>query len=164
MVHLEKILTIEPLRARLDGLRNDGRSIVFANGCFDILHGGHISYLEGAAGEGDVLVVGLNSDRSIRVIKGENRPIVHERDRAEIIAAMEMVDFVILFDEPNCENLLEQLRPDVHAKGTDYSQETVPERETALRLGIRIAITGNAKENATRGIIERIQQGMAQQQ
>lgn len=153
---MNKLKSRDELKTIVDRLKQDNKSIVFANGCFDILHGGHISYLESSAAEGDVLVVGVNSDVSMKLIKGENRPIIPEGERAEILTAMEMVDYVVLFDEEKCESLLEDLHPDVHAKGTDYTTENVPEREVALKLGIRIAITGAPKENATRGIIKKV--------
>ncbi len=130
-----------------------GRHVVFANGCFDVLHGGHISYLEGARAAGDLLIVGLNSDASVRGLKGEGRPIIPETERAEVLAAMEAVDAVIIFDEPTVTPLLETLRPHVHSKGTDYTVDTVPERETAIRLGIETHIAGEPKQNDSRRII-----------
>ena len=129
---------------------------MFANGCFDTLHVGHIRYLEGARQEGDILVVGLNSDSSASELKGPGRPILDENARAQLVAALRAVDYVVLFSEPNVESLLEALRPDVHAKGTDYTAETVPERETAARLGIRVAIVGDPKEHSTRDLLESI--------
>lgn len=151
-----KILSRERLLEFAEAARSRGLSVVLANGCFDLLHGGHLSYLEAAAGEGDILIVGVNSDRSEREIKGPDRPIIPEDERAELIAGMGMVDAVVLFDEPTCERLLRELRPDVHAKGTDYTAETVPEREIAKELGIRVAIAGAPKENASKDIIATI--------
>ena len=136
--------------------RRENKRLVLANGCFDLIHGGHVSYLEAARALGDALIVGINSDRSEREIKGPRRPILPEAERAELVAAMEAVDAVVIFDEPTCERLLRQLRPDVHAKGTDYTAETVPEREVALELGIEIAIAGAPKENASKSIIAAI--------
>jgi D-glycero-beta-D-manno-heptose 1-phosphate adenylyltransferase len=136
--------------------RADGKSLVLANGCFDLLHGGHVSYLEAAANEGDLLIVGVNSDRSERELKGPGRPIIPEAERAELVAGMGAVDAVVLFDEPTCERLLRELRPDVHAKGTDYTADSVPEREIARELGIRVAITGDPKENASKDIIRSV--------
>jgi rfaE bifunctional protein nucleotidyltransferase chain/domain len=127
--------------------------IVLANGCFDILHVGHTRYLSGARAEGDVLVVAINSDKSVRRLKGEGRPVLPENERAEIVAALESVDYVTIFDEPNVEPLLEALRPNVHAKGTDYTAENVPERAVAERLGIRVAIVGDAKNHSTRDLL-----------
>ena len=153
---LSKILSLASARAFADRLRSENKKLVLANGCFDLLHGGHISYLESARAEGDALLVGINSDASERQIKGPGRPIVPENERAELIAGMGAVDAVVIFDEPNCERLLRELRPAVHAKGTDYTTDSVPERATALELGIRIAITGNPKENNSKDIIATI--------
>lgn len=113
-------------------------------------------YLEGARREGDVLVVGVNSDASARPLKGPKRPVLPEMARAELVAALRAVDYVVIFSEPNVEALLAALRPDVHAKGTDYTAETVPERETAARLGVRVAIVGDPKEHSTRELLEKI--------
>ncbi len=149
----EKILSREALVASLATEREKGRRIVFANGCFDILHVGHVRYLAAARQEGDLLVVGVNSDASTRTLKGSGRPILAEMARAELVAALAAVDYVTIFDELNVEPLLTALRPDVHAKGTDYTTETVPEREVAARLGIRVAITGDPKKHSTRDLI-----------
>jgi rfaE bifunctional protein nucleotidyltransferase chain/domain len=130
--------------------------VVFANGCFDTLHVGHVRYLEGARREGDVLAVGVNSDASVCALKGAGRPILDDAARADLVAALRAVDYVALFSEPNVEALLEFVRPDVHAKGTDYSAETVPERATAARLGIRVAIVGDAKDHSTRDFLESV--------
>jgi rfaE bifunctional protein nucleotidyltransferase chain/domain len=147
-------------RPRLQQLLLDekqrGRKIVFANGCFDTLHVGHVRYLEGAKREGDLLVVGVNADSSVCNLKGPGRPILDENARAQLVAALRAVDYVLLFAEPNVESLLSDLRPDVHAKGTDYTTETVPEREVAARLGIRVAIVGDPKDHSTRGLLESI--------
>src|SRR5713226_7558557 len=151
-----KIVAREVLRQRLAEYKRHGLRIVFANGCFDTLHVGHIRYLEGARREGDILVVGVNADSSVCSLKGPGRPILDEQARAQLVAALRAVDYVVLFDEPNVEALLETLRPDVHAKGTDYTTETVPERATAERLGIRMAIVGDAKDHSTRGFLESV--------
>ncbi len=129
---------------------------MFANGCFDTLHVGHVRYLEGARREGDVLVVGVNDDASVRKLKGAGRPVLSESARADLVAALGVVDYVVLFHEPTVEPLLELLRPDVHAKGTDYSAETVPEREAAARLGIQVAIVGDPKDHSTRDFFETV--------
>jgi rfaE bifunctional protein nucleotidyltransferase chain/domain len=149
----EKILSREALAAELETAREKGRQIVFANGCFDILHVGHVRYLAAARQEGDLLAVGVNSDRSTQTLKGAGRPILPEMARAELVAALAAVDYVTIFDELNVEPLLTALRPHVHAKGTDYTAETVPERELAARLGIRVAITGDPKNHSTRDLI-----------
>lgn len=152
-----KILARDELTERLDTLRAAGKRIVLTNGCFDVLHVGHIRYLSGARGEGDVLVVAINSDSSERSLKGPGRPILPERARGELVAALADVDYVLIFDEPNVEPLLRQLRPHVHAKGTDYTAATVPEREVAAELGIRVAIAGDPKNHSTRDLIASIQ-------
>ncbi|MBN1518134.1 adenylyltransferase/cytidyltransferase family protein [Candidatus Sumerlaeota bacterium] len=156
MAHL-KIKSADEMRRIVEQLKAENKTVALANGCFDIIHGGHVSYLRGAAETGDTLIVALNSDVSVRGLKGEGRPILPEVERAEILAAFEMVDYVVLFDEPSVDALLEKLLPDVHAKGTDYTSDSVPERATNDRLGIRTAIVGAPKQNATRGIISRIQ-------
>lgn len=151
-----KIVTRECLHDRLAEHRSRAQHIVFANGCFDTLHVGHIRYLECARREGDILVVGVNSDSSVCALKGPGRPILDENARAVLVAALRAVDYVLLFSEPSVESLLEDLHPDVHAKGTDYTAETVPERATATRLGIRIAIVGDPKDHSTRDLFESV--------
>jgi rfaE bifunctional protein nucleotidyltransferase chain/domain len=154
-----KIVSRERLRELLAEHRSAGAKIVFANGCFDTLHVGHVRYLEGARREGDILVVGVNSDSSVCNLKGPGRPILPESARADLVAALRAVDYVVLFSEPNVEALLDFLRPDVHAKGTDYSVETVPERATAARLGIRVAIVGDPKDHSTRDFLDSVRKG-----
>jgi rfaE bifunctional protein nucleotidyltransferase chain/domain len=151
-----KIVSRERLRELVAEHKRQGQRVVLANGCFDTLHVGHIRYLEGARREGDILVVAVNSDSSVCALKGAGRPIFAESARADLVAALSAVDFVVLFSEPNVEALLETLRPDVHAKGTDYTTETVPERATAERLGIRVAIVGDAKDHSTREFLESV--------
>jgi D-glycero-beta-D-manno-heptose 1-phosphate adenylyltransferase len=153
-----KIVSREQLCELLQQHKRRGERIVFANGCFDALHVGHIRYLEGAHREGDVLVVAVNSDRGVRALKGPGRPILPESARTDLVAALRAVDYVILFSEPDVEPLLECLRPDVHAKGTDYTAETVPERATAARLGIRVAIVGDPKEHSSRELLRSVRQ------
>jgi rfaE bifunctional protein nucleotidyltransferase chain/domain len=149
-----KIVPREQLRDLLSERKRRGAKVVFANGCFDTLHVGHIRYLEGARREGDVLVVAVNSDSSVGRLKGPGRPILPEVARANLVAALRVVDYVVVFGEPNVEALLEFLRPDVHAKGTDYTADTVPERATAARLGIRVAIVGDPKDHSTREFLD----------
>jgi len=120
---------------------------------------GHVRYLEAARREGDVLVVGVNADASARELKGPGRPILHEQARAMLVAALRCVDYVVIFSERNVEGLLEELRPQVHAKGTDYTAETVPEKAVAERLGIRVAIVGDPKEHSTRALLETLRKG-----
>ena len=152
----EKILSLDALRRRLDEHRQRNQRIVLANGCFDLLHVGHIRYLEGARREGDVLVVGVNADSSVRQLKGPGRPILPEQARAELVAALAAVSYVVIFDQPDVGALLTALRPDVHAKGTDYTAETVPERDLAAQLGIRVAIVGDPKQHSTHQLIARV--------
>lgn len=153
-----KILSRADLQTRLARHRASGKQIVLANGCFDILHAGHVRYLQGARREGDVLVVAINSDASVCGLKGSGRPILSAQARAELVAALAAVDYVVVFDEPDVRALLRDLRPNVHAKGTDYNVDTVPEREEAARLGIRVAIVGDAKRHSTRDLVARIRQ------
>jgi rfaE bifunctional protein nucleotidyltransferase chain/domain len=153
-----KIVSRERLRELLAERKRNcgGARVVFANGCFDTLHVGHVRYLEGARREGDILVVAVNSDSSVCKLKGPGRPILQESARANLVAALRAVDYVILFSEPNVESLLESLRPDVHAKGTDYTAGTVPERATAARLGIKVAIVGDPKDHSTREFLDSV--------
>jgi rfaE bifunctional protein nucleotidyltransferase chain/domain len=144
------------LRDTLDRLREKGRTVVFSNGCFDLLHVGHIRYLRGAKALGDILVVALNSDASTRRLKGAGRPFMPQEERLEIIAALEMVDFVTLFDTDTVGPLLTLLRPQIHAKGTDYTEETVPERDIVKGYGGRVAIVGDHKDHASSELAARI--------
>lgn len=150
-----KILPAEELARRVEEHRQRGESVALANGCFDILHAGHVRYLAGARREADILVVAINSDESVRRLKGAGRPILPAADRAQLVAALGVVTYVTVFEQPDVVSLLNLLRPDVHCKGTDYTVETVPERETARQLGIRIAISGDAKEHSTRELLAR---------
>jgi D-glycero-beta-D-manno-heptose 1-phosphate adenylyltransferase len=136
--------------------RAAGRTIAFANGCFDLLHVGHVRYLAGAAAEGDRLVVAVNDDRSVERLKGRGRPILPASDRAELVAALRGVDYVVVFPDENVERLLLLLRPDVHCKGTDYTVDSVPERAVVAGYGGRTAIVGDAKQHATRDLLARI--------
>lgn len=151
-----KILHRQQLHDVLISRKKRGERVVFANGCFDTLHVGHVRYLEAARREGDLLVVGVNADSSVVKLKGPGRPILDENARAELVAALRSVDYVVLFAEPNVEALLEALQPNVHAKGTDYTAENVPERATTDRLGIRVAIVGDSKDHSTRELLEAI--------
>lgn len=153
-----KILPLKDVEHRLEEHRRNGKKIVLANGCFDVLHAGHVRYLQAARQEGDILVAAINSDSSTRKLKGAGRPVLREADRAELVAALGAVDYVVIFDEPDVRALVRELRPDVHAKGTDYTMESVPERDEAARLGVRVAIVGDAKEHSTRDLIKRIRQ------
>ena len=136
--------------------RGRGRRVVLANGCFDLLHVGHVRYLSAARGLGDALVVGLNSDASVRRLKGPGRPVMPADERAELIGALASVDLVVVFDEDSADTLIARLRPDVHAKGTDYTEASVPERAAVLAAGGRVAIAGDPKSHATRDLIAAI--------
>jgi rfaE bifunctional protein nucleotidyltransferase chain/domain len=151
-----KILPLEPLALKVAEHKDRGERVVLANGCFDVLHVGHVRYLQGARREGDVLVVAINSDQSVRSLKGKGRPVLPAEARARLVAGLAAVRYVVIFDEPDVTRLLSILRPDVHAKGTDYTTETVPERETARRLGVRIAIVGDPKQHSTRDLLARL--------
>ena len=151
-----KILTRPGLKELLAERRRRGEKIVLANGCFDTLHVGHIRYLEGARREADILVVAVNSDSSVRELKGPGRPILPETARAALVGALRSVDYVLLFSEPNVEALLQELRPDVHAKGTDYTADSVPERAISAQLGIRVAIVGDPKDHSTRKFLDSV--------
>ncbi|HEY7289981.1 MAG TPA: adenylyltransferase/cytidyltransferase family protein [Vicinamibacterales bacterium] len=136
--------------------RSAGLTIAFANGCFDLLHVGHIRYLQAAAAEADRLVVAINDDRSVAVLKGSGQPILAAADRAELVAALRGVDYVVIFGDATVERLLDRIRPDVHCKGTDYTEDTVPERNIVRAFGGRTAIVGDAKTHATRDLLARI--------
>jgi rfaE bifunctional protein nucleotidyltransferase chain/domain len=151
-----EVLDRDALVRRVNQLRAEGRTVAFANGCFDLLHVGHVRYLEAAAAEADVLVVAINDDRSVRGLKGDGRPILDAEHRAELVAALRAVDLVTIFPEPTVTPLLEALKPDVHCKGTDYTVDTVPERETVRAYGGRIAIVGDPKDHSTRDLLDRI--------
>ncbi len=153
---MKKLRTLSQLKRIVSDARKKGRIIVLANGGFDLVHAGHVRYLEAAKAEGDLLIVALNSDRSLRKLKGPGRPILPEAERAEIIAAFACVDCVTIFDEPNVERILKALKPDVHAKGSDYTKASVPERATVLAYGGRIAIAGGPKIRSASEVIPRI--------
>lgn len=153
---LKSLSELAPIVARL---KSRGRRVVLANGCFDLIHAGHVRYLEDARRRGDALVVAINSDASVRRLKGPGRPILPARERAEILAAFAAVDYVMVFGEPNVERVLRALKPHVHAKGSDYTKATVPERETVKAYGGAIAIAGGPKIRNTTDIIGRIAAG-----
>lgn len=151
-----QILTREELARRVTHDREAGLTVALANGCFDLLHVGHVRYLQAARREADRLVVAINDDSSVRDLKGPNRPILNAQDRAEIVAALRGVDYVLIFGEPTVTSLLELLKPDVHCKGTDYTTDSVPERDTVCAYGGRIAIVGDPKDHSTRDLLSRI--------
>ena len=156
VVAAARILERNRLIARVAIARKGGARVVFANGCFDLLHVGHVRYLEAAKGLGDLLVVGVNSDEQVRRLKGEGRPFVPERERAEVIASLRAVDYVTVFHEPTVTQLLLALRPDIHAKGTDYTEESVPERDIVRAYGGRVCIVGDPKDHSSTDIIKAV--------
>ncbi len=156
---MAEILTREVLADRVREARARGVRFAFANGAFDLLHVGHVRYLEAAAREADRLIVAINDDESVRASKGPDRPVMPAADRAELVAALRAVDFVVVFDEPTVAPLLELLRPDVHCKGTDYTVETVPERHTVHAYGGRIAIVGDPKDHSTTEVLGKVLKG-----
>ena len=156
-MHNDKtVLSREELSKRVAAAKAEGARIVFANGCFDVLHVGHVRYLAGAKELGDVLIVGINSDEQVALQKGAGRPVLPATERAEIVAALESVNYVTIFDEPTVEELLLALKPDVHAKGTDYTTDTVPERDVVRSYGGRVAIVGDPKDHSTSAIIAQL--------
>src|SRR6202049_1325687 len=148
-----KIVSRAKLKSLVAEHKKRGQKVVFANGCFDILHVGHVRYLEAARQHGDILIVAVNSDASLRSLKGPGRPILDEAARARLVAALRAVDYVVIFSEQTVVSLLRDLLPDVHAKGTDYSVDTVPERAIAKDLGIQVAIVGDPKNHSTRALL-----------
>ena len=152
----DKIGSVAEVAGRVAEARAAGKRIALANGCFDVLHVGHVRYLAGARAEADVLVVGVNGDASVRKLKGEGRPVLPEGDRAVLVAALRSVDHVVVFQEEDVRQLLLALRPDVHCKGTDYTPETVPERDVVRSYGGRVVIVGDPKDHDTRTILARL--------
>lgn len=149
----KKILDRTELIATVARYRSDGRRIVLANGCFDLLHVGHVRYLHGAKDLGGILVVGINSDKQVAMLKGVGRPVVPESERAEVISALECVDLVTIFDEPTVTELIYAIRPDIHTKGTDYTVDNVPEREIVREIGGIVAIVGDPKDHSSTELI-----------
>jgi D-glycero-beta-D-manno-heptose 1-phosphate adenylyltransferase len=151
-----KIKSIEELKVIASQIRATGGTVVFANGCFDLLHVGHIRYLQNARALGNSLILGINGDASVAALKGEGRPLQPASERAEILASLECVDYVLIFNAPTVDGILKELRPDYHVKGTDYNQGNVPERETVLAYGGQVAIVGDPKYHSTRDLIQTI--------
>ncbi len=157
MIMVQKIFSRDEIREQAAQWRDAGDRIILANGCFDILHVGHVRYLKAAKALGGRLIVALNSDESVRNLKGEGRPVTPENERAEILAALADVDAVVIFSEPDPQKLIEELRPDIQAKGTDYTVESVPERVTVEQYGGRVAIVGDPKDHSATEIIRAVQ-------
>jgi len=155
---LKKLLSISRLKKIIQEQKKKGKRVVLANGCFDLIHAGHIRYLREAKGQGDILVVALNSDSSVRKLKGEGRPILNQKERVEIVSSFSFVDHLTTFKEINVEKVLLALKPDIHAKGSDYTMDTVPEKETVKSYGGAVVIVGGAKINSTSEIIKRMLQ------
>lgn len=151
-----KIKTLAELKELSARSRASGCKVVFANGCFDLIHVGHVRYLQNARALGDVLILGLNSDKGVAALKGAGRPLQTQSERAEILASFECVDYVLLFDALTVDGILSELRPDIHVKGTDYTENNVPERETVRSYGGQVAIAGDPKEHSTRDLIQTI--------
>jgi rfaE bifunctional protein nucleotidyltransferase chain/domain len=156
-----KVVDDQTLVARVAADRAAGRTVAFANGCFDLLHVGHIRYLEGAKREGDRLIVAINDDESVRRLKGSDRPILPAVARAELVASLRAADYVVIFPDETVERLLRLVRPDVHCKGTDYTLDTVPERDVMKTIGGRIAIVGDPKDHSTKELLAKLAQGGA---
>jgi rfaE bifunctional protein nucleotidyltransferase chain/domain len=155
MLSKDKVLARDALLRRVEEWRRAGESIILTNGCFDVLHVGHVRYLRGAKALGGRVIVAVNADDSVRRLKGEGRPCMPAAERAEIVAALEAVDAVVIFPEPDVRALLRDLRPDIHAKGTDYTEQTVPERDVVHEYGGRVAIVGDAKDHSTSDMLRR---------
>jgi rfaE bifunctional protein nucleotidyltransferase chain/domain len=153
---LKKLYTLSQLTRIIQEHKKKGQKVVLANGCFDLIHIGHIRYLKESKKKGDILVLALNSDSSIRKLKGEGRPILNQEERADIASSFYFIDYITFFDEPNVEKVLLALKPDIHAKGSDYTEETVPEKETVKGYGGTIAITGGPKIKSTSQLIKEI--------
>lgn len=153
---MEKVLTLNKLTERLKTLRSRGKKVVFTNGCFDIIHAGHVRYLKKARSLGDILVVGLNSDTSIKGLKGESRPIVPQRERAEVLSALEAVDFIVLFSQPTPVRLIDAISPDVLAKGADWAASNIAGADIVRKRGGRVARISLVKGRSTTNIIKRI--------
>ena len=150
------VVSESELIARVAAARAEGRTVAFANGCFDMLHVGHVRYLQGAAAEADRLIVAINEDATVQKHKGAGRPIMPAEDRAEVVAAIRGVDWVVIFPDDTVSRLLTLLKPDVHCKGTDYTVDTVPERETVRAYGGRTAIVGDPKDHSTRELLKKL--------
>lgn len=150
-----KVVDREKLISEVERRRSAGEQIILSNGCFDLFHVGHIRYLAGAKALGGTLVVAINSDRQVRELKGSGRPFMPQNERAEIVAALECVDLVTIFDEPTVTETILAIRPDIHTKGTDYTVDSVPEREVVRSIGGRVAIVGDPKDHSSTEMIER---------
>ena len=152
------IVSLDELKLLTQSAREEGKTIVLTNGAFDLLHVGHVRYLQGAAEHGDLVVSAVNSDSSVREAKGPSRPMIPEAERAEMIAALAVVDWVVIFSDKTVEPIIEAIRPDVHAKGTDYTAESVPEAALVKKLGGRVEIVGDPKDHSTTQLCEQLKE------
>ncbi len=152
------IVSLDELKLLANSAREEGKTIVLTNGAFDLLHVGHVRYLQGAAEHGDLIVSAVNSDSSVREAKGPNRPMIPEAERAELVAALGVVDWVVIFSDKTVEPIIEAIRPDVHAKGTDYTAESVPEAALVKKLGGRVEIVGDPKDHSTTQLCEQLKE------
>ncbi len=159
MDKVDKVISLEKLKIIVASEKAEGKKVIFANGVFDLLHVGHIRYLKGSKELGDVLIVAVNSDSSVRSFKGSDRPHTPEDERLEILSSLNMVDYIILFSEPDVKHLLLELKPDVQVKGTDYTEETVPERDVVLSYGGSVAIAGDPKNHSSTEMIGKVKNG-----
>lgn len=155
---MARIVTREELKELVEADRAAGRTVALANGCFDLMHVGHVRYIEAASAEADRLIVAVNDDESVAALKGAGRPVMAAADRAELVAALRAVDYVVLFGEPTVAELLQQLQPDVHCKGTDYTPDTVPERDIVRAYGGRVAIVGDPKDHSSTDLLRSIRE------
>lgn len=153
-----RVATLETILDEIAPARQDGATVVLTNGAFDMLHVGHLRYLQGAGGLGDIVVVAVNSDSSVKLSKGPKRPVIPDHERAELVSALEVVDWVFLFDEPTVAEIIEKLRPNIHAKGTDYTAESIPERTVIESYGGRVAIVGDPKDHSTTTLVEQLKE------
>jgi len=153
-----KCKKLEELKTIVDAAKSQGKRIIFANGCFDVLHIGHIRYLEDAKAQGDLLIVGLNSDGSVRRLKGEGRPVMDENSRTILLSALHAVDYIVIFQDDTVDRLLVELKPHLHCKGGDYTPDTIPEKETVKSYGGAVSVTGGDKIQSTRWLFQTIQQ------
>jgi len=153
---VEKLLTFDAAVEKARAIRLENKSLALANGAFDLLHVGHLRYLQGAKQEADVLFVAINSDASVRALKGPTRPVIPQEERAELLCALSCVDWVVLFDELDVRRLLRALKPDVHVKGRDYLPETIPERDEVEAYGGRVAVAGDEKNHSTTEVVSRL--------
>ncbi len=151
---VHKLVSLEALSSIINEARQAGRKTVFANGCFDLVHIGHIRYLKDAASYGDILIVAINSDQSVRRLKGKDRPVFSQQERAELLASIDCVDYIIIFEEDDVSRLLLSIKPDFHAKGTDYTENTVPERDIVASYGGKVIITGDKKTRSSRDLLK----------